>query len=120
MQTFTAYTKVKDSKPTYTVADLIPFGQENAISRERLLQECIHYNICGSDRAMRMLIQKCRIDYVILARDGGGYYRPTRDDMADLQRYIKQERSRAISCHVSIIKAKKLYEDYKRGLDGDA
>ena len=65
---------------------------------------------------MRELISKARIDYTILnLSDGNGYYRPSKDDLLDLQRYIKQEEKRAISTFKSLEMAKKLYEDYKSG-----
>lgn len=104
-----------------TIADLIPFGSENAISRQTLVAEAIANGLVeengDSDRTTRKLIQNARIDYTILNRPNGGYYRPTHEDLLELCKYIRQEEKRATSIFRSIKKAKALYEDYKRGLE---
>lgn len=104
------------------IADLIPIGRENAIKRSCLVNECIKHNLVKSadaDREMRRLIQKARIDYVILnLSNGEGYYRPSFEDIQDLQRYIRQEKSRAIQSFSNVKRARALYEDYKRGRIG--
>lgn len=99
-----------------SVVDFIPFGRDKAIKREDLLELCRKNGIAKSDRVLRHLIQKERRDYVILnLSDGNGYYRPTHDDLHDLQAYIRQERKRAIETFKNIKMAKKLYEDFVVG-----
>lgn len=108
-------------KEVITIADLIPEGRENAISRALLTEKCvtnglIDRNVKDKDRAMRNLIEKARIDWTILNRaDVGGYYRPTYDDLLDLRRYIRQEENRGKSIFKNLQNAKKLYEDLKAG-----
>lgn len=121
MNTFSIYQKnaTGNTEPTFTIIDLIPFGKENAISRKRLLQECItkglvEDTISDPDRKMRQLIEKARRDYVILnCSDGAGYYRVSKDDILELQKYIRQEENRGKQTFSNITLAKKLYEDYK-------
>lgn len=99
-----------------TIADLIPVGRENAIKREELLKSCIQNGIATNDRSMREEIANAKRDYVILNHSrGDGYYRPSLEDMQDLQRYIRQEEKRAKSTFKNIKRAKALYEDYKHG-----
>jgi hypothetical protein len=106
----------KTATPIIVIADLIPIGRENAIKREELLKSCIQNGIATNDRAMRKEIEKAKRDYVILNNsDSKGYYRPSREDMQDLQRYIRQEEKRAKSTFKNIKRAKALYEDYKSG-----
>ena len=117
METFNVYVKQgTGAADRIGVADLIPEGRENAISREMLLEKCKAYGLCSSDRAMRKMIESEKTDYVILAREEGGYYRPTHEDMLDLNRYIRQEKHRAMSILKNLKKALCLYEDYKRGI----
>lgn len=104
----------------HSIVDLIPIGRENAIPRKMLLSLCIQNKLvedgASADRAMRMLIEKARLDYTILnLSDGHGYYRPSREDLLDLQRYIRQEEKRAKSTFKNLSMAKRLYEDYKAG-----
>lgn len=81
------YQKRAAGKTILTIADLIPVGRENAINRKSLVALCCeHGMIDGSvkdkDRAMRILVQKARIDHVILnISNGDGYYRVSKDDM---------------------------------------
>lgn len=128
MERFHIYQKKPSGKVEQgiTIADLIPEGRENAISRLRLVHQCvenglIEQDVKFKDRAMRKLIEKARVDYVILARCGeenGGYYRPTREDMLDLQRYIRQEEKKAKSIFKNLKRARALYEDFKYGRIG--
>ena len=119
---FVVYTKdVEKKEPLITIADLIPIGRENAINRNSLTELCVSFGLIDErikdkDRLMRELISKARIDYTILnLSDGNGYYRPSKDDLLELQRYIRQEEKRAISTFKNLEMAKKLYEDYKSG-----
>ncbi len=73
------------------VVKFIPFGKENAISRDKLAAK-----IGCTDRTMRDLVNKARKRVVIInLQDGDGYYRPTDEDMEDVLRYKKQEENRA-------------------------
>lgn len=128
METFSIYQKHPTSRnrPIVTIADLIPEGRDNAISRNSLVQLCvqnglIEENVRFKDRAMRKLIEKDRVDFVILNRHGseGGYYRPTHEDMIDLQRYIRQEEKRAKAVFRNLKMVRALYEDYKYGRIGE-
>ena len=104
----------------HPIVDLIPVGREYAISRNELLKKCTAAGVTNSDRTMRELITKARTDFVILnLSNGKGYYRldssikASLEEMQDLQRYIRQEESRAKVTFKNISMARKLYEDYK-------
>lgn len=113
--------KGNGEKEEHSIVDLIPVGRNNAISRKSLLQLCVQNGLIESDktyvsqdRRMRNMIEKARVNYTILnLSDGHGYYRPTKDDLQDLQRYIRQEEKRAKSTFKNLSMAKRLYEDYK-------
>ena len=119
METFSFYQKEASGRANLTISDLIPVGRENAISRKMLTQLCVQNNLIDfsvkdKDRAMRNLIEKDRRDFVILnLSNGDGYYRPTVEDIQDLQRYIRQEESRAKASFRNLKKARALYEDFK-------
>lgn len=120
MNTFTIIQpKVEQKEEPITIIDLIPVGRENAISRNDLTRKCIQCGlikntISDPDRKMRRLLKTARMDCTILnLSDGAGYYRVTREDLQDLQRYIRQGDSRAIETFRSISQSKKLYEDFK-------
>lgn len=124
MENFNIYVpKAKWKHQGITIADLIPIGSENAVSRDYLVTLCVKNGLVDEklkpesrDRALRQLIEHARIDYTILnLSDGRGYYRPSREDLMELQKYIWQEESRAKSIFKNLSMAKKLYEDYKTG-----
>ena len=124
MRQFALYTpKATPTPPAITIIDLIPTGRDNAISRDYLVARCVRSGLVdqnssleSQDRAMRRLLEQARLDYTILnLSNGEGYYRPSVDDLQDLQRYIRQEENRAKSTFRNISNAKALYEDYKHG-----
>lgn len=121
MDSFHIYQKRANGSPIFTIADLIPLGRENAISRKLLTQLCVQHgliddSIKDKDRAMRKLIHKERKDYVILnLSNGDGYYRVYKEDMQDLQRYIRQEENRIKSSTINLHTARALYEDFMHG-----
>ena len=80
-----------------TIIDYIPYGKDNAISRKQLC------NLSGlPDRVMRKEIEKARQEYAILnAQDGSGYFRPTDEEKALVERWLRQERSRSKSIDTS-------------------
>lgn len=99
------------------IIEFIPFGKENAISRPMLVAKCQQCGLVtgsnySADVAMRELLRKARIDYVVLYNPDGGYYRPLHEDILELQRYIRMEDKRAISIFKSIKRAKALYDDW--------
>lgn len=120
MQKFSIYTKLAKGH-VITIIDLIPVGRDNAISRQLLVEKCVSSGLVPSeavdkDRMMRKLLEKARLDCTILnISNGNGYYRVSREDLQDLQRYIRQEDNRAKAAFRNHTLAKKLYEDYKAG-----
>lgn len=127
MERFAVYTpKATSTPPAITIVDLIPIGRDNAISRDYLVTLCVQNGLVddnknpeSKDRAMRRLLEKSRLDYTILnLSNGEGYYRPSREDLQDLQKYIRQEESRAKATFRNISNAKALYEDYMHGRIG--
>ena len=123
METYSIYTpKINhEVKEMLTIADLIPQGRENAISRAILTEKCvanglIDRKVKDKDRKMRNLVKKARIDWTILnLSDGDGYYRPSHEDLLELKRYIRQEENRGKAIFKNIQNVKKLYEDYVKG-----
>ena len=73
------------------ITDYIPYGRENAVTREQLMM------LTGMpDRAVREAIAQARRDTVILnLQDGNGYYRPVEDDKPLVERFLRQETKRA-------------------------
>lgn len=124
MEKFEMYVPAARGKPAgITIADLVPVGRENAISRQMLVALCVEHGLVeknlkksSRDRAMRRLLEQARIDYTILnLSDGKGYYKPSQDDLLDLQRYIRQGNSRAKAVFRSLSTAKALYADLEHG-----
>lgn len=122
MEHFAVYTpKATPTPPAITIIDLIPVGRDNAISRDYLVTLCVQHglvkeNLKDKDRAMRDLVGEARKEYVVLnLSDGNGYYRPTLKEFLDLQRHIRQIRSRINKEEERLKPELALYEDYKRG-----
>lgn len=122
MERFAVYTpKATPTPPAITIIDLIPTGRDNAISRDYLVTLCVQHglvkeNLKDKDRAMRDLVGEARKEYVVLnLSDGNGYYRPTLKEFLDLQRHIRQIRSRINKEEERLKPELALYEDYKRG-----
>lgn len=113
--------KATPTPPAVTIIDLIPVGRDNAISRDYLVTLCVQHglvkeNLKDKDRAMRDLVGEARKEYVVLnLSDGNGYYRPTLKEFLDLQRHIRQIRSRINKEEERLKPELALYEDYKRG-----
>lgn len=122
MERFSIYQKkaTGNKNSQINIAMLIPQGRDNAISRFELTKQCLEKGLIDSnsldpDRVMRKLLEIARRDYVVLNRSGGGYYRPTKDELKELQKYIRQEESRAKAVFANLKLAKALYEDLKAG-----
>ena len=73
------------------IVKYIPYGKDNAISRQEL---CDKTGL--NDRTMRDLINQARKRAVIInIQDGNGYFRPTKDDIAEVKKFKRQEENRA-------------------------
>lgn len=73
------------------IVKYIPFGKENAIGRSELAMK-----VGCSDRVMRDLINTARKREVIVnIQNGSGYYRPTKDDVGEVEQFKRQEENRA-------------------------
>ena len=98
------------------IAELIPIGSKNSISRSQLLTECKFYGIADTDRKMRKLIEDARQKSVIIClSDGKGYYIPDKDDKDKLRHYINQEKDRYQSIAKNLKMAHALLEDMEKG-----
>lgn len=66
------------------IVDFIPYGRENAVSREYLS------DITGlDDRTVRGMIEDARRDVPIInLQDSGGYYLPLEEERHDVQRWL--------------------------------
>ena len=110
-------------KENYTIdiSDLIPIGQENAISRKDLTNKCLSYGLIDErtkdpDRCMRNLLTKAKENHAIInLQDGGGYFQPGPNDLNSLNWYIQQEQRRAVAIFKPLRYAEKLREDMKAG-----
>ena len=79
METYSLYQKKASGTTRFTIADLVPVGRENAISRKMLTQLCVQNSLIDDsvkdkDRAMRNLLEKDRRDFVILNLSTGEGY----------------------------------------------
>lgn len=93
------------------IVKYIPFGKENAISRDKLTTE-----LGCTDRTMRDLINKARKRVVIInLQNGDGYYRPTDEDMEDVLRYKKQEENRATEVFGNLQPVREFIRKYGKG-----
>ena len=116
MERFVVYTpKATPTPPAITIIDLIPVGRENAISRDYLVALCVQHGLVKENRKDKD-IGELRNECVVLnLSDGNGYYRPTLNEYLDLQRHIRQTKSRIKKQQAWLKVEEALYEDYKRG-----
>lgn len=95
------------------IRDLIPYGRENAVTRENL---CILTGL--NDRVVRNEIKKLRRDMPILnLQDRSGYYMPRTDndfELMELKRFINQESKRARSIFYSLKGAKEFLKENEK------
>lgn len=76
----------------------IPYGKEKAISRQ-MLCELTKLN----DRDMRTEIAKARrINPILNAQDGKGYYQPLPEEIEEAKDFLRQESDRAKSIFYSL------------------
>lgn len=87
---------------TARLSAAIPFGRENAVSRQALARR-----LGMADRIMRNAIEEARADGLIILNDqtGRGYYQS--DDPAEMYRQYQQDTARAMS----ILKRRKPLRD---------
>lgn len=91
------------------VFDLIPVGRERAIARGTLV---ILSGI--PDRELRDIIARLRREEPILNMQNGlGYYRPSAEDREEVERFIKQESSRAKAIFCALYGARKWLKGQK-------
>lgn len=88
---------------TISIEDYIPFGKDNAVSREYLAALTQ-----TSDREVRRMISVARKEHPIInLSDGNGYYRPTIEEYMDAKHFYAQEKCRVTSIIKSLSGIKK-------------
>jgi hypothetical protein len=91
------YMNLPETEENMNIVDYIPSGYSNAISRKDLCR------ITGlTDRVMRNMIEEARRETIIISNnDGSGYWLyptdPTKEEKLMLEKYVKQQESRAKS-----------------------
>ena len=86
-----------------TIIDMIPFGHENAISRERLC-----YRSGLSDREIRRAIGQLNQDGFVILNRGEGYFQyDAETDRYYLQHYLEIERGRIRTLNRKLRKMRK-------------
>jgi len=100
----------KISPITAQLADIVPFGRTNAISREALANKL---NL--SDRKMRQAVSLARREGLVIINDqgGSGYYRS--DDVTDIRRQLNQTHHRALA----LLAQEKHLKDRIKAAEGD-
>lgn len=86
---------------TINIAEYIPFGANNAIKRNVLV------DLLGcSDREVRRMIEVARQEGAVILNfsDGKGYFRPEKKE--EVEKYIRQEEARAKSIFFNLKSAK--------------
>lgn len=99
-------------KESIKIVDYIPFGKENAISRQQLER------VTGlSDRDVREEISLARRNTVILnLSNGKGYFQPIQGEEDDLVvKYFKQEDSRLKRIGWSLLATRRRVKEIQNG-----
>ena len=99
-------------KESIKIVDYIPFGKENAISRQQLER------VTGlSDRDVREAISLARRNTVILnLSNGKGYFQPIQGEEDDLVvKYFKQEDSRLKRIGWSLLATRRRVTEIQNG-----
>lgn len=99
-------------KESIKIVDYIPFGKENAISRQQLER------VTGlSDRDVREAISLARRNTVILnLLNGKGYFQPIQGEEDDLVvKYFKQEDSRLKRIGWSLLATRRRVKEIQNG-----
>lgn len=87
-----AGTKAPVGRVTWLVANAVPEGKQNAISRKELAEK-----LGVQDRTMREWLELARLDGIVIAndQDGKGYYQPVTDE--EIDRQLVQIRNRTMT-----------------------
>lgn len=93
------------------IVEYIPKGHENAISRKSL---CVKTGL--KDRVVRNLIEEARRETIIISNtDGSGYWiypeNPNEEEKILLERYVKQQESRAKSIFYALYPARMMIKE---------
>lgn len=99
-------------KESIKIVDYIPFGKENAISRQQLVR-----TTGLSDRDVREAISLARRNTVILnLSNGKGYFQPIQGEEDDLVvKYFKQEDSRLKRIGWSLLATRRRVKEIQNG-----
>ena len=91
----------------FDIAEYIPYGADNAITRDELLKVAAYFVEGITDRGMRRLLEvsKQNGNIIINMQDGRGYFRP--ETREEIEMYIRQEERRAKTIHFNLKAAKK-------------
>ena len=101
------------------IIDYIPQGYKNAISRRSLC------NLTGlNDRVVRGLIEEARQETIIISNnDGSGYWlypkEPTEHEKLLLNRFVKQQESRAKSIFYALRPARIMMKEGAKHVGGN-
>ena len=94
---------MRNTTQTQRIIDLIPFGHDNAISRERLC-----YRTGMSDRDIRRAIGELNEDGNVILNRGKGYFRyDAETDRYYLQNYLAVEQGRVRTLNRKLRKMRK-------------
>lgn len=74
------------------ILKFIPFGQENAVTASKLT---IYTGIKDKRKIRRLISQARRHSVILNLQDGKGCFRPTDEELDLVERFKKQEQSRA-------------------------
>ena len=87
-----AGTKAHVGRVTWLIANAVPEGKQNAISRKELAEK-----LGVQDRTMREWLELARLDGIVIAndQDGKGYYQPVTDE--EIDRQLVQIRNRTMT-----------------------
>lgn len=97
------------------VANIIPKGHENAIKLEQVVSIFNNYGWVGESdyRGARRIIERVGYEYTICnLQDGAGYFRPTKKDLMDFKKWIKQEEARISKVSKRLKIGRGLFEDF--------
>lgn len=91
----------------FDITEYIPYGADNAITREDLLDVAKYFVEGISDREMRRLLEYSRQNgnIIINLQNGKGYFRP--ETREEIESYIRQEERRAKTIHFNLKSAKR-------------
>ena len=91
----------------FDITEYIPYGANNAITRDELLKVADYFVEGITDRSMRRLLEasKQNGNIIINMQDGRGYFRP--ENKEEIERYIRQEEARAKKIQFNLKSARK-------------